>query len=188
MKKYARPHSPHSLQFTLVHYNDVIMDVMASQTTSLTIVYSIVYSGTDQRKHQISAPLAFVRGIHRGRWIPRTKGQLHGKCFHLMTSSCQYGIRTASAKHCSDVRSDLKRLNGTVLANNKKNDIIAPHSSPFLTVIHRCPVTNAENVSLTWRNKTIGGKEIRTHTRLERWIFVPIIIMNIWLLVSPGHH
>ena len=22
------------------------------------------------------------------RWIPRTKGQLHGKCFHLMTSSC----------------------------------------------------------------------------------------------------
>ena len=27
-------------------------------------------------------------GIHRDRWIPRTKGQLRGKCFHLMTSSC----------------------------------------------------------------------------------------------------
>ena len=39
---------------------------MASQITSLTIVYSIVYSGTDQRKHQSSASLAFVRGIHRG--------------------------------------------------------------------------------------------------------------------------
>ena len=26
-------------------------------------------------------------GIHRDRWIPRTKGQLRGKCFHLMTSS-----------------------------------------------------------------------------------------------------
>ena len=30
----------------------------------------------------------FVRGIHRDRWIPRTKGQSRGKCFHLMTSSC----------------------------------------------------------------------------------------------------
>ena len=47
------------------HYNDVIMCAMASQITSLTIVYSTVYSGTDQRKHQSFAPLAFVRGIHR---------------------------------------------------------------------------------------------------------------------------
>ena len=39
---------------------------MASQITSLTIVYSTVYSGEDQRKHQSSASLAFVRGIHRG--------------------------------------------------------------------------------------------------------------------------
>ena len=39
---------------------------MASQITSLTIVYSTFYSGADQRKHQSSASLAFVRGIHRG--------------------------------------------------------------------------------------------------------------------------
>ena len=39
---------------------------MASQITSLAIVYSTVYSGADQRKHQSSASLAFVRGIHRG--------------------------------------------------------------------------------------------------------------------------
>ena len=51
------------------HYNDVIMSVMVSQITSLTIVYSPVYSGADQRKHrkhQSSASLAFVWGIHRG--------------------------------------------------------------------------------------------------------------------------
>ena len=48
------------------HYNDVIMGSMASQLTSLTIVYSTVYSAADQRKHQSSASLAFVRGIHRG--------------------------------------------------------------------------------------------------------------------------
>ena len=41
------------------------MGVVASQITSLTIVYSAVYSGADQRKHQSSASLAFVRGIHR---------------------------------------------------------------------------------------------------------------------------
>ena len=49
-----------------MHYNDVIMGTIASQITSLTIVYSTVYSDADQRKHQSSASLAFVRGIHRG--------------------------------------------------------------------------------------------------------------------------
>ena len=47
-------------------YDDVRMGAIASQITSLTIVYSIVYSDSDQRKHQSSASLAFVRGIHRG--------------------------------------------------------------------------------------------------------------------------
>ena len=46
------------------HYDDVIMSTIASQITSLTIVYSTVY--TDQSKHQSSASLAFVWGIHRG--------------------------------------------------------------------------------------------------------------------------
>ena len=48
------------------HYRDVIMGAITSQITSLTIVYSTVYSDADQRKHQSSASLAFVRGIHRG--------------------------------------------------------------------------------------------------------------------------
>ena len=39
---------------------------MASQITSLMIVYSTVYSDADQRKHESSVSLAFVRGIHRG--------------------------------------------------------------------------------------------------------------------------
>ena len=47
------------------HYDDVIMGVVASQITSLTIVYSTIYSGADQSKHQSSASLAFVWGIHR---------------------------------------------------------------------------------------------------------------------------
>ena len=54
-----------TLRNKLSHYSDVIMGAMTSQITSLTIVYSTVYSGADQRKHQRSASLVFVRGIHR---------------------------------------------------------------------------------------------------------------------------
>ena len=48
------------------HHDDVIMTMLASQITSLTVVYSIVDSGVNQRKHQSSASLAFVQEIHRG--------------------------------------------------------------------------------------------------------------------------
>ena len=41
------------------------MGAVTSQISSLMFVYSTVYAGTDQRKHQSSASLAFVRGIHR---------------------------------------------------------------------------------------------------------------------------
>ena len=71
-----------------IHYIDVVMTTVASQITSLTVVYWIVYSGAYQRKHQSSASLAFVWGFQRDLWVPRTKGKLRGKCFHLMTSSC----------------------------------------------------------------------------------------------------
>ena len=50
----------------IIHYTHVIMGTIASQITSLTIVYSTVYSSTDRRKHQSSASLAFAWGIHRG--------------------------------------------------------------------------------------------------------------------------
>ena len=49
----------------LWHYNDIMMIAMASPITSLTSVYSTVYSGSDQRKHQSSASLSFSGGIHR---------------------------------------------------------------------------------------------------------------------------
>ena len=54
-------------QDVIVHYSDVIMDTLGSQLTSLTIVYSTMYSGTDQRKQQSSVALTFAWGIHR--WL-----------------------------------------------------------------------------------------------------------------------
>ena len=50
---------------------------------SLTIVYSTVYSGADQRKHQSSASLAFVRGIHRWPVNSRHKRPVTRKMFLL---------------------------------------------------------------------------------------------------------
>ena len=86
------------------HQNDVIMGSMASQITSLTIVYSTVYSGADQRKHQSRASLAFVRGIHREPLNSPHKEPVTGKMFPFddiimfaqmiqNTKMCLYTIR-----------------------------------------------------------------------------------------------
>ena len=56
------------------HYNSVIMSAMASEITGVSSAYLTVCSGADQRKHQSSASLTFVRGAHRWPVIPRTKG------------------------------------------------------------------------------------------------------------------
>ena len=69
------------------HYCDVIMGTVASQITSLAIVYSSVHSGTDLGKHQSSASLAFVRGIHRWPVNSPHKWPVTRNMFHFMTSS-----------------------------------------------------------------------------------------------------
>ena len=92
------------------HYGDVIMAAIASQITSLTI-YSTVYADADQRKHQSSASLAFVRGIHRSPVNSTHKWPLIRKM--LMTSSCTEGeephpqphIPTHKNFHCQIDRS-----------------------------------------------------------------------------------
>ena len=65
----------------LHHYTDVIMSAMASQITGVSVVYSTVCSGADQRKHQSSASLAIVREIHRSPVNSPHKGQVTRKMF-----------------------------------------------------------------------------------------------------------
>ena len=62
------------------HYSDV-MGAMASQITGASIVYSTVCSGADHRKHQSSASLAFVKGIHRWPVNSLHKGPVMRKMF-----------------------------------------------------------------------------------------------------------
>ena len=69
-----------SLMVIKFHYNDIIISMMASQITSLTMVYSSVYSGAHQRKHQ-STSLDFVRGIHQWPVNSAHKGPVTRKIF-----------------------------------------------------------------------------------------------------------
>ena len=69
------------LAYISLHYSDVIMGAMASQITSLTTVYSTVYSGADQRKHQSSASLAFVRAVHQWPMNSPHKGPVTRRMF-----------------------------------------------------------------------------------------------------------
>ena len=59
------PISIRSFAIVVQNYHDVIMGAMASQITSLTIVYSTVYSSADRRKYKSPTSLAIVRGLHR---------------------------------------------------------------------------------------------------------------------------
>ena len=63
--KHEMKSSPGLKCWLCQHYTDVIMSTIASQITSLTIVYSTLYSDADQRNYQSSASLAFLWGIHR---------------------------------------------------------------------------------------------------------------------------
>ena len=63
------------------HFSDVIMGATASEITGVTIVNSAVCSSADHRKHQISASLAFVRGIHRSPVNSPHKGPVTRKMF-----------------------------------------------------------------------------------------------------------
>ena len=85
------------------------MTAMASQITRLTIVYSAVYLGVDQRKHQRSTSLVFVRGIHRCSVNSPHKGPLTHKMFpfdDIILSFTVFSLRGP-------------RLSGTNLDNKK---------------------------------------------------------------------
>ena len=66
---------------SIVNISDAIMCAMTSQITSVSIVYSTACSGADQRKHQSSASLAFVGGIHQWPVNSSHKGPVTRKMF-----------------------------------------------------------------------------------------------------------
>ena len=73
--------SPSLISSPQLHYSDVLMGTMASLIIGVPIIYSTVCLGADQRKHQSSASLAFVREIHRWQVISPEKGPVTRKKF-----------------------------------------------------------------------------------------------------------
>ena len=118
----------------LFHYSDVIMSMMASQITSLMIVNLTFYSGTDQRKHQSSAPLAFVRGIHR--WLVNS---LHKKTVTRKMFPFDDVIMFSRNWYA-------KQLNNVIMYVSLSRKWLCAHSSVILMFIKH-------KVTLKWAHK-----------------------------------
>ena len=65
------------------HSSAAIMSSIACQITSVSVIYSTVYSGADQRKHQSSVSRALVREIHRWPVNSQHKASVTRKMFLL---------------------------------------------------------------------------------------------------------
>ena len=111
-----------------------IMGAMVSQIISRTIVYSTIYSGTDQRKHQSSASLAFVLGIHR--WLVNSphKWTVMRKMFPFD------GVIMEFLKYCkSALSSDIALVLNYIIGLRDfqkygPRDYVLPCSNPYLRV------------------------------------------------------
>ena len=74
---------------------------MAPEITRLTIVYLAVYSGTNQRKHQTSVSVAFVRGIQRWPVNSPHKGPVTQIMFPFDDVSCPQNLLGAEYRSVS---------------------------------------------------------------------------------------
>ena len=96
------------------------MDAIASQITSLTIVYSTIYTDVDQRKHQSSASLAFVWGIHRGpvnsphKWPVTRKMFPFDDVIMVITRKCFPHHRLLFVECQSDVYSEIADFSNSI--------------------------------------------------------------------------
>ena len=81
-KLFLNPNFFNEMLKLATHYNDVIMSATASQITSLTIVYSTVYSRRRSKKtSKLRVTGFFVMGIHRWPVNSPHKGQVMRKMF-----------------------------------------------------------------------------------------------------------
>ena len=82
------------------HYNDVITSAMASQITSVLIIYSTVCSSADQNKYKGSAPLAFVKGMWHNRLICGSRARLGiPKTTRILWMACANTRKTIRNAH-----------------------------------------------------------------------------------------
>ena len=144
----SKQHEPRTCIMSYIsftHYNDVIIGWMASQITSLTIVYLTVCSGADKIKHQSSASLAFVRGIHRSPVNSPHKGTVTRKMFPfydvIMLVFCPHWHSVSST-----VASWRLLLPATLLSLIAKQGV---HNVPFTASLWGNPVVRFYGMHIT---------------------------------------
>ena len=139
------------------------MGAMVSHITSFAIIYSTVYSGADQRKHQSFASLVLCGEFTGDRWIPHTNGQQRGKWFHLMTASCNI--------YCIPLHSIL------YMAVNK-NQYLPSYISIFESTRHNCCVTKCiwDAIShVLWRHQQNVNRASERQSRYGKFFDVLVI-------------
>ena len=139
------------------------MNAMASQVTVVSMVCPAVCSGADQRKHQISESLAFVRGIHR--WSvnfphkrPLTRKMSPFDAVIMQPNNHTHGFRLAVHYHglLLDVLPLLFRVASVTLANL------------IVTLPHNC--TRNENTVTVVIAKQNETKHMKT-TFMVLWLY-----------------
>ena len=138
------------------------MGPMASQITGVPVVYSTDCSGGDQRKHQSSASMAFVWGIHRWPVNSPHKGPITRKMFPfddvIMISShaTKYSLK---GKICCNLAM-INVIHIHIRVNYGgykmiKYIMISHYNDVIMGSITSTNASNAENVSIRWRNRNI---------------------------------
>ena len=152
----------------LGHYNDVIMNAMASQITGATSVYSIVCAGADQRKYQSSASLDFVRGIHR--WPVNSPAR---------RASNTENVSIWWRHHATEASGFIKDLYTCYTINIETRGLL-PSLSPFYVTLIKCfssiAQSNANNsdihpkaASWGWRNILVARPNPAQHQQQWCW-------------------
>ena len=131
------------------------MGAMASQITSLTIVYSTVYSGADQRKHQSSASLAFVWGIHRGPVNSPHKGPVTRKIFPFddVIMSFVKWIWWITKYYTKNVTADQLQCKNTC-GNKNVISYTVKWVGFKLCISNNCPLSRNQCVISSWTNQS----------------------------------
>ena len=139
---------PRTIQIKLKkkdHYSDAMMGTMASQITSLMIVYSTVYSGADQRKHQTPRHWPLCVEFTGDRRIPHTKGKTRKRFPFDDVTMCSI-FRVFLHEHIDDLVQD-----GSIsIANVLEIMQSCTKQSAWWSIVARIEIVQ---MSLQWRHK-----------------------------------
>ena len=156
------------------------MGSMASQITTLTTVYSTVYSGADQRKHQSSASLAFVRGIHRGPVNSPHKWPVTRKIFpfdDVIMTRYWNGLSPDKFRMVNCLSSGKLKFQQPMLFPSRVNTSQIRH-------VFVCFLEQLKKLRIAWRNSFYLQTIINFNNSVVQWRHLAAVI---WAITGPSN-